>query len=150
VHDQRQIGVAGGVAGSMRSGICAVLVAVYVSILTNRLTTTISTQVPAALVGAGLPATSVPGFLAAITSGKAEAFQSVPGISQGIVAVGLRAYKVANADAYRTVYLSTLAFSGIAVILTFFAPNTDDLMSGKVAATLHGEGEKSLEKFEEA
>ncbi|KIV98822.1 uncharacterized protein PV09_09435 [Verruconis gallopava] len=137
VHDQREIGVAGGLAGSVRSIISSVLQAVYVSILTNRLESTIPAEVPPALIKAGLPASSVADFIKAITSGTATAFASVPGATSDIIAVGLRAYKQANADAYRTVYLSTIAFSAVAVILTWWAPNTDHLMTGKVAATLH-------------
>jgi hypothetical protein len=133
------IGTAGGVAGSVRGAISSILIAVYTSVLTNRLTTTISTEVPAAVVKAGLPSTSVAQFIGAFSIGTPAAFKAVPGITDQILAVGTRAYKVANADAFATVYLTTIAFSVIAVILTFFAPNTDELMSGKVAATLHNE-----------
>jgi hypothetical protein len=139
VKDQRQIGTAGGVAGSVRGAISSILIAVYSSVLTNRLTKTISTQVPEAVINAGLPATSVPAFIGAFSIGTPAAFQAVPGITDKILAVGTRAYKVANADAFSTVYLTTIAFSALAVFLTFFAPNTDELMTGKVAATLHNE-----------
>jgi MFS family permease len=146
VHDQREIGVAGGLAGSVRSVISSILQAIYVSVFTNRLTSTVSEEVPAALMNAGLPSTSVPGFLEAMAAGTADAFSSVPGISANIIAVGLRAYKQANADAYRTVYLVTIATSGIAIILTWFAPNTDHLMTGQVAATLHHEAKGITEE----
>ena len=139
LHDQQEIGVAGGVAGSIRGAVSAVSLCVYISVLTNRLTATISTGVPAALIGAGLPASSVESFIDAIYVGTPSAFAVVPGISKNIIAVGLRAYKVANAEAYRSVYLSTIAFSGFGFILTFFAANTDKLMLDSVAATLHGE-----------
>lgn len=144
VHDQREIGVAGGMAGSLRAAICAVLVAVYTTTLTNRLSTTIPERVPAAVVGAGLPEASVPGFLGALTAGTPDAFSSVEGITDQIIAVGVKAYKWANADAYRTVYLSTIAFSGVAVILTFFAPNTEKYMTEKVVATLANEDNSAI------
>lgn len=148
VKDQREIGVAGGTAGSVRAAICAVLVAIYVSIMTNRLGETIPAQVPPAVIDAGLPASSVPQFLLAFTLG-GDAFAAVPGITDRILAIGTRAYQDASADAYRTVYLATIAFSGLAIILTWWAPNTDDLMSGKVAATLHHEAGMSDEKAAE-
>lgn len=100
---------------------------------------------PPKLLAAGLPATSIESFIGAFSIGTAEAFAAVPGVTAEIIAVGTRAYKVANAHAYSTVYLSTIAFSGLAVILTWFAPNTDELMSEKVAATLAGEGVESKE-----
>ncbi|CAK7198048.1 hypothetical protein SEUCBS139899_000706 [Sporothrix eucalyptigena] len=139
VRNQREIGVAGGMAGSIRAAICAVLVAVYSTVLTNRLTQTVAAEVPPALINAGLPSSSVADFLSAIAVGTAEAFAAVPGITANIIAVGTQAYKVANSDAYRTVYLSTIAFSGIALIMTWFAPNTEKYMSAKIVATLHNE-----------
>lgn len=123
------------------------MVAIYVTIMTNRLGETIPAQVPPAVVDAGLPASSVPAFLQAFSLG-AEAFAAVPGITPQIIAIGTRAYQNASADAFRTVYLATIAFSGLSVILTWWAPNTDHLMSGKVAATLHHEAQ-SNEKIAE-
>ncbi|KAF2007579.1 MFS general substrate transporter [Amniculicola lignicola CBS 123094] len=141
VRDQREIGVAGGTAGSVRAAICAVMVAVFTTVMSNRLTTEIPRQVPPALIEAGLPASSVPAFLAAIPLG-ADAIAAVPGITNQIFATGYRAYQDANADAFRTVYFATIAFTGLSIVLTWWAPNTDDLMSGKVAATLHHEGQQ--------
>ena len=139
LHDQQEIGVAGGVAGAIRGMISAISLSVYTSVLSNRLPETIAARVPTALVGAGLPASSVEDFLAAITAGSASAFAAVDGITPNIISVGLRAYKVANAEAYRTVYLSVIAFAGIGFILCFFAGNTEELMLDGLAATLHGE-----------
>ncbi|KAF1980654.1 MFS general substrate transporter [Aulographum hederae CBS 113979] len=137
VKDQREVGVAGGAAGCVRSGISAILTAVYTTILTNRLAETIPAEVPPALVQAGLPESSVAGFISGITAGS---FEGVQGVTAQIMEVGMRAYQQANADAYRTVYLSTIAFSGVAVILTFWAPNTEEYMTTKIAATLGNQG----------
>ena len=100
------------------------MTAVFVSMLNNRLSTTVAEQVPAAVTAAGLPADSVSSFLTALTGGQAEAFTDVPGISDAIIGAGSLAYKQANIDAYRTVYFTTIAFSGLGLILAVFAPNT--------------------------
>lgn len=143
VKDQKDIGIAGGLGASIRAAICAVLVAVYTTILNNRLSQTIAERVPSALAEAGLPTDSIPGFLSVVTTSGVlaplRAYEGVHGITDGIVQVGVRAYQVANADAYRTVYLSTIAFSAIAVILTFLAPNTEKYMTDHVVATLNRE-----------
>lgn len=150
VEDQSEIGIAGGLGGSIRAAICAVLVAVYTSILSNRLTQTISSEVPQALVEAGLPEDSVEDYLAVIaavgTNAGEDSYTGVKGITANIVAVGIRAYKVANTDAYRTVYLSTIAFSALAIFLTFFAPNTEQYMTDHVAATLNQKGQTADEE----
>ncbi|KIW03535.1 uncharacterized protein PV09_05296 [Verruconis gallopava] len=135
--DQREIGTAIGAAGSIRSAISSVSSAVYVSVLTNRLAKTIPTEVPPAVIAAGLPASSVPAFLSGFTSGS---FADVPGLTNSILAVGTQAYKVASAHAYSTVFYTSIAFTGIAVCLSVFAPNVDDKMDGKIAVTLHESG----------
>ncbi|KAF7560698.1 hypothetical protein G7046_g3461 [Stylonectria norvegica] len=133
--DQSKLGSASGTAGSIRFFISSIAATIYSVVLTNRVTKTVSTQVPKALIGAGLPADSVPSFLAGLTTG--TGFDKVPGISSNIIAVGVRAYKNANADAYHTVFLVSIAFSGIALIAACLLPNVDALLTGKVASTLH-------------
>ena len=140
LHDQQEIGVAGGVAGSIRGMISAVSISVYSTVLNNRLAETTTTQVPPALTGAGLPASSVADFLAAIGVGTPEAFAAVQGATEQIIGIGMAAYQQAAVDAFRTVYFTVIAFAGIGVILCFFASNTEKLMLDSVAATLHGEG----------
>jgi hypothetical protein len=48
----------------------------------------------------------------------------------------MQAYKTASAQAYSTVFYTTIAFSGIAVVISFFSPNVDDKMTGEIAVTL--------------
>ncbi|ROT39089.1 MFS general substrate transporter [Sodiomyces alkalinus F11] len=133
VHDQREIGVAGGMAGSLRAAICGVLLAIYTVILSNRLTENIPKYVPAALLEAGLPESSVADFMGGLALGS---FEGVVGATESVIAAGMRAYQEANAKAFQTVYLTTIAFSVIAVGLTWFAPNTEKYMTEKVVATL--------------
>lgn len=150
LDDQRDIGIAGGLGSSMRAAICAVLVAVYTTILTNRLTHTVATEVPPALAKAGLPASSIADFLTTLagvgTAAPISSYAGVKGVTASILATGVRAYKVANAQAYETVYLSTIAFSGLAILLAFFAPNTERWMVNNVAATLAQENTSSDEE----
>ncbi|ORY11345.1 fungal trichothecene efflux pump-domain-containing protein [Clohesyomyces aquaticus] len=127
--DQSKIGTAVGAAGSIRSAISSVGQAGYLSVLTNRLSQTILAAFPPALINAGLPVSSVPGFLARLTSGT---FDGVEGLTTGIISIGTRAYREANAQAYSAVFYSTIAFTGVAVILSIWSPNVDDKMHGKV------------------
>jgi hypothetical protein len=135
-RNQNELGSASGVAGSIRFFISSVAATVYSVILSNRLTQTIGSQVPPALVKAGLPADSVIKFIAALALGP-SALANVTGVNPSIITVGTQAYKNASADAYRTVFLTTIAFTGIAIIATLFVPNVDHLLTGKVSTTLH-------------
>ncbi|KAL2203356.1 hypothetical protein CC79DRAFT_1361122 [Sarocladium strictum] len=92
-------------------------------------------NVPKALVDAGLPADSVPDFITGLTSG--TGFDKIKGATEAVIADGTRAYKQANADAYSTVFLVSIAFTCIALIGAFFLPDIDKLLSDKVATTLH-------------
>jgi len=134
VEDQQEIGTAVGMAGSLRSAISTVAASVYVVVLTNRLGQTVPAEVPPAIVSAGLPAGSAAAFLGGLTTGD---FSTVPDLTPDILSVGLAAYKLASAHAYKTVFLVSIAFSGIAVIITAWAPNVEDKMTSEVATILY-------------
>ncbi|KAF4980103.1 hypothetical protein FZEAL_3824 [Fusarium zealandicum] len=133
--DQSKLGSASGLAGSIRFFISSISVTVYTVILSNRLTQEISNQVPKAVTEAGLPSSSVADFVAGLSAG--TAFDDIPGATKSIIATGIRAFKEANAAAYRTVFLASIAFSGVALIASLMLPNVDALLTGKVASTLH-------------
>ncbi|CAK7210672.1 hypothetical protein SEUCBS140593_000909 [Sporothrix eucalyptigena] len=154
-RDQHEIGVAGGLGSSFRSAISSVVTAVYVTVLDNRLAATIPAQVPAALEAAGLPASSVAAFIAAAQAGTTSSADaatslasSIPGLTQNILTIGNAAYRNANADAYHTVYLASIAFTGLAVILALLGRNTDDMMTDKVVATLANEDNSLTQRAE--
>jgi len=142
--DQQELGSASGVAGSIRFLNSSIAASVYSVILSNRLAQTIATEVPPALINAGLPAFSVESFITGLSIGP-TALKAVQGITPNILAIGTRAYQDANSSAYRTVFLSTIAFTGVAIIASLFLPDVDHLLTGKVATTLHeGKDEKKI------
>jgi hypothetical protein len=147
IDDQREIGTATGAGGSARSTISTVCSTVYTVVLSNRLAQTIPARVPPALTEAGLPASSIADFISALTLGT-PALADVHGISPAIEAVGVRAYQVANAQAYKTVFLTTLAFSGIGIVVSYWCPNVDRFLVGDVTVTLGDEG-TDIRKVEE-
>lgn len=102
--------------------------------------TTVPEYVPPALIEAGLPSSSVADYFTALANGTAAAFANVPGISPTILAAGQRAYQDANAAAYQTVFLCTIAFSGIGIIVTIFCPDIDHMLTNEVTTPLHANG----------
>ncbi|ROT39633.1 MFS general substrate transporter [Sodiomyces alkalinus F11] len=132
--DQAQLGSASGVAGSIRFLISSIAATVYSVVLSNRLAVEVPAQVPGALVAAGLPEGSVADFMAALTTGS---FGGVAGLTDSILATGMRAYQVASNDAYRTVFLTNIAFSVVAIFCAVMMPDMDVHMTDKVATTLH-------------
>jgi len=142
--DQREIGTAIGLGGSLRSFVSTLASTVYTVVLTNRLATTIPRQVPPALIQAGLPANSTTAFMAAYSNGTQAAFDAVPGITPEIIEIGLRAYEFANSAAFKTVFLTTISFMGVGVIISAFCPDIDKLMTKEVSLTLHSRNDEGL------
>ncbi|EXJ78178.1 hypothetical protein A1O3_09339 [Capronia epimyces CBS 606.96] len=150
VDDQTEVGTAAGLGGSARSGISTVCSVIYTVVLSNRLASTVPAQVVPAVTAAGLPASSVASFLTALTAGTPDAYAKIPGITNAILAAGQQAYKTANADAYRTVSLTTLAFGGLAIIASLFMGEVESRMTGEVTAKLHLRKEKEATSAETA
>ena len=73
-------------------------------------------------------------------AGTPAAFDGVKGVTPAIMTVAKRAYQVAYADAYRTVFLSSIAFSSVGFLLSLFVPNVDDRMTNEVATVLQARG----------
>ncbi|KAH7028973.1 fungal trichothecene efflux pump-domain-containing protein [Microdochium trichocladiopsis] len=142
--NQHELGTSAGVAGSIRFLISSIASTVYNVVLSNRLAQTIPAYVPAAVTAAGLPAGSVTGFITVLTGGGGTGdFGSVPGASAGVIAAGVRAYKEANADAYRAVFFTNIGFSCIAIVCCLLLPEVDHLMTGLVATKLHERAEEN-------
>jgi hypothetical protein len=123
------IGLATGLLNSVRAVGGAVGIAIYSSLLSNRISSTWAVDISKAVVQAGLPTSSVANFLGMgsasihqkVTkfSGALQTanFTSVANVSPAIIEVGLEAQKTVYVDAFRTVYLVTIAFGGKEVSL---------------------------------
>ena len=78
-------------------------------------------RVTNAATNAGLPQSDVSSLLEAISSGVADAIESVPNMTSTIQEVVNEAVKAAYAKSHATVFYSSLAFGGVALIACFFA-----------------------------
>lgn len=147
INDQQEIGTAGGIGASIRSGLATICQTIYIVGLSTELRKAIPAKVPAAAIAAGLPQSSVIDLLTAFGIGTPAAFSAIPGISPSILAAASRAYKEASSDGYRIIYLTSIAFSGLAVLLSFFVKDVEDRMTSKIATTLaHAETQDSTVK----
>ncbi|KAL4861698.1 fungal trichothecene efflux pump-domain-containing protein [Aspergillus spectabilis] len=140
VPDQSGIGVSVGVASTMRATMATIASTIYVVVLANRLATTVPEYVPPALLSAGLPPSSVPAFLQNYESG---IFKNIPGMTPAIIDAGTSAYRVASGTAFRTIFFTTLAFSGPTLILAVLFPNMDSKMTDEVAVLLRNKEERA-------
>ncbi|KAL2432918.1 hypothetical protein ABEF95_015775 [Exophiala dermatitidis] len=92
------------------------------------------TKVGSAAVEAGLPKSSVPALLEALSTG--TGFTDVPGINPTILESALDASHWAYAHAYRVAWASIIPFVVLALVAIFFLQGVKELMTEKVEATV--------------
>lgn len=145
VDDQSEIGAAVGIAASIRSLGGAVAIAVFSSVLANRMRTTVAALVPSALIQAGLPQDSIAAFLQAMQG--LLPLSDVQGLTPTILAIGTDAYQTASSQAYRTCFLTNIAFSVLGLIGSFFCADLNPELEHVVVKELHyKKEEKRLEQ----
>jgi O-antigen/teichoic acid export membrane protein len=121
--------------------------AIMTTTLQNRLTTTVVANVVSAAEKAGLPTSSIPALISGVGGTTALNATTVPGLTPAIVEVGTQAYKVANAQVYRTVFLVSFAFGGLGMILCWLVAQNDSSKKDFVAGHIHKTSEeKELEQ----
>lgn len=136
LKDQKLIGTGCGFGGSIRFTITTIATTVYNAILSNRLAVTVPNITVPAVIQAGLPESSVPAFLSALSGGSTDALSAVPSITPAIIQAGLQAYKQANIQAYHTLFLSTLAFAGLGILILPFFADVDQAMTDDITTVL--------------
>ncbi|KAF2814997.1 fungal trichothecene efflux pump [Mytilinidion resinicola] len=129
------IGLSSGMLASIRAAGGSIAVAVYSTILTNRLSETIPSMVGGAAVAAGLPSSEVPAVLAAVSTGN---LAEVPGITTAVITAVAGSVPFAYAAAFKTVYLASLGFGGIAIIGSLFTKNPKKHLTNKIERRMHG------------
>ncbi|KAF9886950.1 hypothetical protein FE257_010691 [Aspergillus nanangensis] len=132
--NQDELGTACGFGGSIRYAITTVINAIYNSILAARLATTVPQELSRSAIQTGLSASIVQDVMTALAARKLPT--SVPGITNDVGAIVYRAYQIANIDAYRTIFYTTIAVTGLGLISCFMLPNTDELMVNTVTTPL--------------
>ncbi|KAK5203332.1 hypothetical protein LTR41_010975 [Exophiala xenobiotica] len=149
-HD-RDIGAATGLASSIRTAGGAIGIAIYSSIITSKVGHDLVPTLATAAVKAGLPAASVESFILALTSGSASALASVKGINDAIIGAGVAAEREVYTSAFKLVYLVSLAFGGLAIMIGVWVRGVDDQLTKQLAVKLdaphvisHGEGEAKV------
>lgn len=109
---------------------------IYLAIYNNKLNTFIPREVIPAVTRAGLPESSLPALFAATKMATASALDAVPGMTAAIKVALDAAQKSAYAQSFSIVYLSSLSFGALALIVAFFSSDVDKYMTGFVNKTV--------------
>ena len=108
--------------------------AVLNAIVNGKLSSTLAPQISDAAVSAGLPKSSVPALLEAMTTG--VGLDDVPEITPAILGAAADASHWAYAHAYNLAWWSILPFVVIALISVACLKGVKELMTEKVEATV--------------
>ncbi|KUL87588.1 hypothetical protein ZTR_05842 [Talaromyces verruculosus] len=137
IKSQELLGTAGGLSGCIRLAGTSIAVAMYSTILNNRLSQTIPAAVERAASSAGIPESSVPQLVAALNDGTSlRNVTNISGLNSSTIPLIDLAYQKGSAQAYSTVFLSTLGFGGLALILCLFIGGVDESDGEYVAAVI--------------
>ena len=128
------IATATAVTTSARAVAATSFVSIYTAALTTRLGHYIPALVPKAALGAGLPISSLPAFMAAFTSNDAAAVMQVPGVTPAVAGAAGAAMKQAFADSIRVVYIIAAPFGALACVACFFLGDLRKVMNYRVDA----------------
>lgn len=122
---------------SSRAVAGAVFSAIYAAAFNTRLKDYLPKYIAKAASAAGLPATSLPAFIQALSEGDdAEALANIPGISPTIIAQGARALQQAFADSLRVVFIIGAPFGVVACIACWFLGDLRETMDYHVDAPI--------------
>lgn len=125
------LGVASGVIVTARSLGGAVATTIYVSILRNHLTSQIPTDVGGPLIENGVPLTEVGPVIEALTTGDTKS-PALAAISPQALLAAIAGLKNAYVSSYRLIFLVSIAFGIISIIVVCFSADVEHLMTKKI------------------
>ncbi|KAJ6096719.1 hypothetical protein N7486_007465 [Penicillium sp. IBT 16267x] len=114
----------------------AVFTAIASAALRSRLDKYIPTYTAKAALEAGLPESSLAGFIGALTSEDTAALLTVPGVNFHIIEAGVMALKQAYADGIRVVFIIAAPFGVVAIIACIFLGDVKSVMNYGVDAPI--------------
>ncbi|KAL2817764.1 hypothetical protein BDW59DRAFT_165810 [Aspergillus cavernicola] len=139
---QKEIGTAGGLVGTTHHFLGSVGTAVFTTVLRSREATTIPQYVNPSVIGVGLPSSSIPALISGLHGATPLNNQTVAGYNNNIAEIADRSWKIAHAEAYKTVFYVNFGFVAAALILSWFVPTLDQAKEDFVAGHIHRGGEE--------
>ena len=128
------IATATAVTTSSRAIAATIFTAIYAAALNDRITANVPSGVAGAAAKAGLPAASIPAFVAALAGNHPDALAKIPGVTPAIIGIGVTALKQALADSIRVVYIIAAPFGALACIMCLFIGDLRKTMNYMVEA----------------
>lgn len=103
----------------------AIATAIYTAILSNKFGEAIVDKIGDVAERFHISAAAETALLAAAETNTAAAYAQVPDITDEIIDASQMAVKLSYVEAFKMVYLVSIAFGGVAIIAAFSTKNTD-------------------------
>ncbi|KAF4334397.1 trichothecene efflux pump [Fusarium beomiforme] len=135
VSDQ-DLGVAFAIVCGSRLVLGSIFSSIFVAIYTNKLPVKLAELVVPAVQKAGLPASSLPGLLKAVTTGDQTIIQAVPGMNATILTATNRSAADAYGQSYAYVYYTAVALGVVCFIASVCLRDFDHYLTDHVSRQL--------------
>lgn len=120
-----------------------IFAAIYTSVLNNRIAANVPSGIAGAAKNGGLPATSIPAFVAALAGNVPDPLENIPGVTPTIIAAGTAALRQGMADSCRIVFIIAVPLGVLGCVLCCFLGDLRKTMNYVVEApleNLHAKG----------
>ncbi|KAJ9646657.1 hypothetical protein H2204_000349 [Knufia peltigerae] len=133
--EPEDIGLAARVMLLIRTSGPCIATSICSTVLNNKLSVDIPKYVNTAATDARLPASEVPKLIAGLISGN---FQGIPDLNSQILAAAEGGYRQAYTQAFRPIYLSTIAWGAIGILAAIFSPSMGNKLDDFIGRRLQG------------
>ena len=134
VVPHRVLATASAVTTTARAIAVAIFTAIFSAAFNTRIKDYLPKYVAAAAEAAGLPVSSIPSFIMALSTGQSAALAKVPGVTSEIIAEGASALQHAYADSIRVVFIIAAPFAFVGCIACVFLGDLKKTMNYRVDA----------------
>lgn len=111
--------------------------AIYFNIFENKIAAVLPTLVETAAIAAGLAPAEIPALIGDLVAQNITAIEAIPGITPTIIEAATAAVTEAYVQAFKKVYLVSIAFGGAAIIASLFLGDIKKYMVHRVAVDIH-------------
>ncbi|KAI0116640.1 fungal trichothecene efflux pump [Hypoxylon sp. NC0597] len=137
VASDMDLGVAFAIVSAMRSVIGSIFTAVFTAEIANKLPEKLTSIVVPAVTSAGLPSSSIPDLLSAVTAGTTDALRAVPGMTDEILAIASAKIAESYAAAYTYPFYTGLALGIVSIIAAVCIRDFDHHLTEHVSRQLY-------------
>jgi hypothetical protein len=128
------IATATAVVTSTRAVAASTFTAIYAAALNDRLAIKIPGNVSSAVVGAGLPESSLAAFVPAIAGNMPDQLAGIPGVTPNIVQAAVGGLMRALADSFRIIFIIAAPFGALGIVMCYFIGDLSGKMDSQVDA----------------